>query len=118
MRTLFAALCLISTQVFAGPIDQAAALESLQLPGAILLDVRTPEEVAQGHLDKALNLPLASLREHIGHVVPDKNTPVILYCRSGRRSSEAQDALQALGYQHVINAGGYQQLKQSLPSAP
>ena len=41
-------------------------------------------------------------------MAPDKDTPVVLYCRSGRRSSIAQERLLEMGYRQVINAGGYQ----------
>ncbi|MOA65778.1 Thiosulfate sulfurtransferase PspE precursor [compost metagenome] len=44
----------------------------------------------------------------------DKNTPIVLYCRSGRRSAIAKDSLAQLGYRNLINAGGYDQLKLAL----
>lgn len=95
----------------AGDIDTPAALHTLAQPGAVLIDVRTPEEFASGALPAAILIPHEQIAAHIAEVAPDKSIPIILYCRSGRRSSIAQDALQALGYTQVINAGGYEQLK-------
>ena len=63
---------------------------------------------------EALKLALTQERvvtEQISRLAPDKSAPIVLYCRSGRRSGLAQDALQALGYQQVINAGGIDSLK-------
>jgi phage shock protein E len=95
----------------AGDIDSAAALHALAQPGAVLIDVRTQEEFASGALPGATLIPHGDIAARIAEVAPDKNTPVVLYCRSGRRSGIAQDSLQALGYTRVINAGGYDQFK-------
>lgn len=114
MRTLLVGLFLVSSVVLAGPVDQPKALTALAQPGVVVIDVRSAEEVAQGQIEGALNLPVDMLTQHIAHIVPDTKTTVVLYCRSGRRSSQAQDALEALGYSNVINAGGYSQLSQAL----
>lgn len=95
----------------AGEIDQAQALKTLAQPGAVLIDVRSADEFATGALPGAQLIPHNQIGARIGAAVPDKNTPIVLYCRSGRRSSLAQDELQALGYRHVVNAGGYDQFK-------
>ena len=95
----------------AGDIDSAAALHALAQPGAVLIDVRSQEEFASGARPGAKLIPPGDIAARIAEVAPDKNTPVVLYCRSGRRSSIAQDELQALGYTQVINAGGYDQFK-------
>lgn len=95
----------------AGDIDSAAALHALAQPGAVLIDVRTADEFASGALPGAKLIPHGDIAARIAEVAPDKNTPVVLYCRSGRRSSIAQNELQALGYTQVINAGGYDQFK-------
>lgn len=83
----------------------AGLVQCQQTPGALLLDVRTPGEYAEGHLPGARNLPLQSLEEVV-RVVPAKDTPLFLYCRSGARSGQATSELQRMGYTKVTNIGG------------
>ncbi|MBN7823219.1 rhodanese-like domain-containing protein [Bowmanella yangjiangensis] len=94
----------------AAEVDQAAALETLQDEDSLLIDVRSAEEFADGALPGAINLEHDRIAERIASVAPDKDRPLVLYCRSGRRSSFAQDKLQALGYSRVVNAGAYDDL--------
>ncbi len=73
--------------------------------GAVLLDVRDPEEYASGHIPGAVNIP----REDIANVtelIPDQDTPIFTYCYSGRRSDYAGIALRKMGYKSVKNIGG------------
>ncbi len=76
-----------------------------RIPGAVLLDVRTPEEYGQGHLASAMLIPLDSL-QNILIEIPEKSTPLLVYCRSGRRSGIAATRLGQLGYSQVRNIGG------------
>lgn len=116
MRSLVLTLALsLSVPVFAGEIDRPAAVQALQLPDTLLIDVRTSDEYAEGSIPGAINIEASALAGSIAEVVPDKDATVVLYCRTGRRSSEAQDELQALGYRNVINGGGYEQLLPLLP---
>lgn len=78
---------------------------SLVLKGAILLDVRTPEEYAAGHLDKAINLEYSKVAKEIENLIPDKDQPVIVYCSAAKRSAQALDTLLKLGYTAVYNLG-------------
>ena len=73
--------------------------------GAVLLDVRTPAEYAQGHIPGSINAPLDALEE-IGNKIPDKSTPVFVYCHSGARSGRAAAYLKGRGYTSVKNIGG------------
>ena len=72
----------------------------------ILLDVRTMEEFAEGHIPGAINIP----NETIGTVqipeLPDKDQLILVYCRSGNRSKQASDKLVKLGYTNVVEFGG------------
>lgn len=111
MYRLLPILMLLTVTATAGTIDQPAALAALQQPDSILIDVRTAPEYAEGALPDATRIETQHLAERIASVAPDKQTPVILYCRTGRRSSAAQDLLQGMGYSNVINAGGYDELK-------
>ncbi len=81
--------------------------------GAMLVDVRTPEEYAEGHLPEAINIPFEQIVEVFAKQGIAKDTPVVVYCRSGRRSGIAKESLDNAGYQAVYNGGGYYTLKAS-----
>ena len=70
----------------------------------LLLDVRTPEEFAGGHIAGAVNIPLQTLAQRLGEVPKDQ--PVILYCRSGNRSRQALNLLKQAGYTQLQDLGG------------
>jgi phage shock protein E len=73
---------------------------------AVLLDVRSPGEFASGHIDGAVNVPLNRLAHDIAGAVPDRATPLVLYCQSGGRSGMACQVLRQLGYTQLSNGGG------------
>ncbi|MDM1406770.1 rhodanese-like domain-containing protein [Myroides sp. DF42-4-2] len=81
-------------------VDWAKALKE----GALLIDVRSQGEYLGGGAKKAINIPLDQLTTKIGRY--SKDTPIIVYCRSGMRSQQAKRVLEQLGYQQVYNAGG------------
>jgi rhodanese-related sulfurtransferase len=75
-------------------------------PDYRLLDVRAEEEYITGHADGAVLLPLDAISEDSARaVIPAKDTPVLVYCRSGRRSALAVRALARLGYTQVYDIG-------------
>lgn len=76
-----------------------------QTPGALLLDVRTPEEYRQGHIPDSRNVSLQSL-DNVRSIVGDKDTPLFVYCLSGSRSRQAVNLLGSMGYTNVRNIGG------------
>ena len=92
--------------------DQQPA--KLNVDGAVLLDVRSADEYASGHLHGALNIPHDRIFDEITTVVPDKSQRVILYCRSGRRADTALRTMQAMGYEDVVNFGGLEDAKARL----
>lgn len=73
--------------------------------GAVLVDVRTPQEYRDGHIPNSKNVPLQSLGA-ISGVASQKSTPLFVYCHSGARSRQAVGILQGMGYQNVTNIGG------------
>lgn len=74
--------------------------------GAELIDVRTPEEFAEGHLQSATNIPVES-DDFDAQVGPlDRGTTYVVYCVSGRRAAIAIERMQGLGFDDVYNAGG------------
>ena len=76
-----------------------------ETPGAVLLDVRTPEEYAGGHIPGSRNLPLDRL-DGVGKAVPDRDTPIFVCCLSGARSRRAAVLLGRMGYAAVTDIGG------------
>lgn len=81
-------------------------------PDAILLDVRTPEEVAAGHLESAMNIDFKSsnFTDLIGNL--DKEKVYFVYCRSGVRSANACQKMHEMGFEKLVNlAGGYLSVK-------
>ncbi len=81
-----------------------------------LIDVRTPQEFAEGHLAGAVNIEYQEIVNKIGRVTSDKNARIELYCRSGRRSGIAQVLLKDAGYRNVVNLGGFETLRQTRPA--
>ena len=81
---------------------------------AVLLDVRTPEEHKSGYLEGTVLLPLAELESKITKKIPAKNTPIYIYCRSGRRSEMAVEKLKAMGYTALHNLGGLKDARKKL----
>ena len=83
---------------FLKPADINAGVEEFRAtPGARLIDVRTPGEYAGGHIPGAANVPLQQISA-IASEVPDKRTPLFVYCMSGARSQQAVGALKQMGY--------------------
>ena len=74
-------------------------------PKAVLLDVRTEEEYAGGHIPKSRNIPLMELDE-VPYEFEDLETPLYLYCLSGARSSFAAEQLRDMGYTNIRDLGG------------
>ncbi|MCI8399425.1 MAG: rhodanese-like domain-containing protein [Oscillibacter sp.] len=73
--------------------------------GAVLLDVRTPQEYREGHIPGSINVPLQSLGAE-GRVPAEKNAALFVYCHSGARSRQAVELLGRLGFANVKNIGG------------
>ena len=84
-----------------GPDIDAGLQECRKTPGALLLDVRTPEEYAAGHVPGSRNIPL----DRVGEAELDREAPLFVYCRSGARSGQACSILRERGYD-ATNIGG------------
>ena len=85
-------------------LEQGLA-EFERTPGAVLVDVRTPEEYAGGHVAGSRNLPLQTIM-NVEEEIPDLDTHVFLYCQSGGRSRRAAAFMEKIGYANVKNIGG------------
>ena len=79
--------------------------ESKTVSGAVLLDVRTPQEYSEGHVPGSKNVPLQTL-DKVASVAGNKDAALFVYCYSGARSRQAMRQLQHLGYSNVSNIGG------------
>jgi rhodanese-related sulfurtransferase len=84
-----------------GQVDGVAAHKLVQ-DGAMLIDVRSPEEYATKHIDGAVNVPVDGIATHD---FGGKDKPVVLYCMHGRRSAQAAQTLRSTGYTHVYLLG-------------
>jgi len=111
---LLAAAAVIVILLILRQLGQAKPAEARALlqKGGRVIDVRTPAEYQGGHLDNAVNIPLAELGERAAREFPDRNTPLLLHCASGARSAAGQRLLQKLGYQSVVNLGSYNRAAQ------
>ena len=72
----------------------------------IILDVRTPEEFAEGHIPNAINVPIEAIGTAEIPELPNKDQLIMVYCRSGRRSKQAAEKLISLGYTNIVEFGG------------
>ncbi len=99
------------------PAETAALLEDE--PDALVIDVRTPEEVAQGALAETtfIDLQGPDFRERIAEL--DRDGTYVLYCRTGNRSGQAAEIMSELGFGELYNAGGFDELRAAgLPTQP
>lgn len=80
----------------------------------VVIDVRTAEEFAAGHIEGALNIDHQVIGQRIGMTGVAKEDEVILYCRSGRRSAIAADTLKGLGFKHLKDYGGMEDARKKL----
>ena len=72
----------------------------------IIIDVRSEEEYQTGHIEGAVCIPNEVISDQIERLLSDKEQEILVYCRSGRRSSQAVDKLLDLGYTNVKDFGG------------
>lgn len=110
----FAAACVLAavgaeTGLKAGGLITPAKAKALLAADktAVLLDVRTLQEFNDGHIADAVLLPYSDITEKTAkETIPAKDTVIVVYCRSGRRSAIAATALRNLGYATVWDLGG------------
>ena len=74
--------------------------------GYLIVDVRRPDEFAEGHIEGAINVPNEGIAEEMPEELPDKDQLLLIYCRTGRRSKEASEKLAKIGYKNVYEFGG------------
>ena len=88
-------------------ITQEEAKEMMDTQEVIILDVREQDEYDSGHIPGAVLLPVGSIDETTAvEVIPEKDSTVLVYCRSGNRSKTASSTLAELGYTGIYEFGG------------
>ena len=85
--------------------DEAAQMMQEET-GFVLLDVRTQEEYASGHIPGAICIPNETIGSEEIPELPDKDQLILVYCRSGNRSKQASEKLVKLGYTNIVEFGG------------
>jgi len=93
-----------------GGFRQVSMQEAIRMmeteTGYMILDVRTAEEYASGHIPGAINIPNETIFQDNIPELPDKDQLILVYCRSGNRSKQASAKLSALGYTNIVEFGG------------
>lgn len=88
-------------------ITQEEAKQRMDGQEVIVLDVREQEEYDSGHILGAVLLPVGTINEETAAgVIPEKDSEVLVYCRSGNRSKKASETLAGLGYTQIYEFGG------------
>ena len=100
MKNIFALVAGFAALFFAN------GCRSTDIPeNALLLDVRTEAEFAERSIPGSILIPHDRIEKDAESKIPDKNTPIVVFCRSGRRSAIAKNKLEALGYTDVTDLG-------------
>jgi phage shock protein E len=111
--------CSAPAKQAADPVNAARPIEQVAWDaiagGAAVIDVRTDSEFQEGHLPGAINIPYDQITSRLAELPSDRSQPIVLYCRSGRRSGIALDSLEELGFTNAINAGGYESMMRARP---
>ena len=113
MRRLPAAL-LAATLAFAAAAAGPATIEPKSLNDRIawadrslvVLDVRTPEEFAAGHVPGAINIPHTELAARVAELEGARDSDIVIYCRTGKRAAEALDVLEKSGFKRLLHLEG------------
>ncbi len=87
------------------PPDTLAARLAAGTP-PLVLDVRTPEEYAEGHVPGAINIPHTEVAARLDELAPYRDREIVLYCRSGRRAGIAADVLKEAGFSRLAHLSG------------
>lgn len=105
VRRFLAPLLLGSALVVAGCSGSSASLDSEQVASSVIIDVRTPEEFAAGHLDGAINYDVSDGTLNMALSTLDPQADYIIYCRSGNRSAVAVDIMEDAGFTSLVDLG-------------
>ena len=105
LASVLAAWCALADAPQVAQVSQQALLDlQAQKAPMLLLDVRTPEEFAAGHIAGAVNIPYDQVATHLAEIPKDEE--VVLYCKSGRRAGLAAETLSSNGYSKLGHLDG------------
>lgn len=112
MRLLaFLTLVVFSLSSWAADLTYEQLHSLLNGDDVVIIDVRSQEEHQAGALPGSINIPHNRIASGVAQRAIEQDKTIVLYCRSGRRSGMAEQELRARGYQKIINAGGFDDLK-------
>ena len=116
---LLLAIGLLATSALAvkGDKDAAEAAWPMIESGALILDVRSPEEFSKSHIEGAINIPHTDIDGLAAALGEDKSRNAVLYCGSGRRAGIAMENLAEMGYTNLHNASGLEALQATQPES-
>jgi phage shock protein E len=99
-------LPVIALADYKAQLSQEQALAQIKAGKIVVIDVRTPEEYAAGHVPSAINIPHTTIEQHLANFPASKDQAILLYCRSGHRSGIAEQALTAAGFTNLYHLEG------------
>ncbi len=111
IKTLAFFLIIFASNCFAQAINfknitPKEAVKSIKTDSMIIVDARTPQEYAQGHLENAILIPVQIIQKDWKKLEEYKNRHILVYCRSGKRSATASKILIQKGFKKVYNLKG------------
>lgn len=86
--------------------DAGTRLDDVVAGAPVYVDVRSPAEFASGHVEGAINIPHTEMARRWGELEAHRDEPMVVYCRTGRRSGIALDVLREHGFDEAVNGGG------------
>lgn len=107
---IFLAVIALSIHTFlqcgnTAPIADKGVVKEWITDGALIVDVRTPQEFAAGNYKGSINIPLADIEKNLNKFGA-KDRKIIVYCRTGNRSGQAKKILESHGFTNILNGGG------------
>ncbi|MBV6417090.1 MAG: Thiosulfate sulfurtransferase GlpE [Steroidobacteraceae bacterium] len=99
----------VADEAWKAPEVSRAEVRALAAAGAtttVVLDVRTPEEFAAGHVPGAINIPHDQVKDRLAELGASKDRPIVVYCRSGKRAAKALAILHDAGYRRLSHMTG------------
>lgn len=106
---------LLSNMLFGGSGESEDRIRNHLKKGALVIDVRTAGEFESGNIKDSINIPYDVIASDITKYETDKARPMMVYCRSGNRSSHAKRYLFAAGYTNVVDGGSLSNIRKYTP---